>query len=299
MSHRALNWALEQRHLKPGIWIVLIQLADRHNKDTRLVFPEQALLAHDCNVSRATLNRHLSELETLGLVFRVQRLNPATKKHLATHYILQPDFSNPPNIDHAIEDYVSALGSFVSGQTENIEAGHVSNLDTGSVSQISAIPCLKSGDSRVSNCDTNPVREPKREPSAQAGAGGSDFDEFWKVFPKPRAEASCRALFDKAVASGVAAETIIAAARVYASDFAGAKQRYAVGSNDWLFGKGWARHEDAAVASTKADPAAFYAAWICSGKSIPPSAVRPNLAREMLGRKLVTSEQLRKAGIAA
>lgn len=302
MSNRATTWALEQRHLKPATWIVLIKLGDRHNKDTLLVFPEQSLLASDCNMGRSTLNRHLSELEADGLIYRVQRMNPATKKQLGTYYILQPDFANPPDIDHAVEDYRAALAS---GQTQNTDEGRVSNWDTGAVSQKTPIPCPNNDDSRVPNRDTlNLVREPKVNPSAPASARVLGFDDFWEVFPKPRAETSCRDLFAKAIASGVSAETIVEAAELYALEFRGGKQRYAVGSNDWLFGKGWERFGEAAAASggapaEKLDKAAFFSNLISAGRFVSSSAVSPALAREMLGRRLVTKDQLRSAGIAA
>lgn len=299
MSHKAVNWALEQRHLKPAAWVVLIKLGDRHNKDTRLVFPDQHLLAEDCNVSRASLNRHLSDLEAVGLIFRVQRVNPATRKQLTTYYILQPDFENPPNIEHAVDDYRAALPV---GQNRNTEAGHVSNCDTVAVSQKTPIPCLNSGDSRVSNCDTlNPVKEPKVNPSAPARERGSDFNEFWKVCAKPRDEANCRKLFDAAVASGADGAQIVLAAQAYAGEFAGGAHRYAIGANDWLSGRRWEKgsNADGDKLAKPADPAAFYAAWLNSGRPFFSSAVSPALAREMLGRRLVTSEQLRAAGIAA
>jgi|GEM_PF-278180 len=299
MSHKAVNWALEQKQLKPGVWIVLIQLADRHNKDTRLVFPEQSLLATDCNISRATLNRHLSELEDEGLIFRVQRINASTKKSMATHYILQSDFPNPPNIDHAVEDYRAAL---LLGKTGNTEAGRVSNCDMGAVSQKTAIPCLNFDDSRVSNCDTNLVREPIKEPCAVARAGGSDFDDFWKVYPKPRAEAACRDLFDRALDDGVDGTLIVEAARAYAAEFAGEKQRYAVGSHDWLSGQRWEKYARPAAGSVVAVPTdvvVFYADWIKSGRSFPSSALKAGVAREMLQRNLITLEQLRAVGVVA
>jgi len=162
MSHKAVNWALEQRTLKPGPWVILIQLADRHNKDTKQVNPEQSRLAADCNMSRATINRHLNDLEEAGLLNRVQRINPVTKKQLSTHYVLALDFAAPPIIEFAVSQTATRD---LPVQTENVEPDRVSDCDTVPVSQKTAIPCLKKGHSRVSNCDTNPVIEPVREPS--------------------------------------------------------------------------------------------------------------------------------------
>lgn len=171
------------------------------------------------------------------------------------------------------------------------------------MSQISSIPCLKSGDSRVSNCDTlNPVREPKNEPCAPSLAGASFFDEFWQVYPKPRTEAACRDLFDGALAGGVDGALIVEAARAYAVEFSGEKRRYAVGSNDWLSGQRWEKYVGSAARSATAVPTdigVFYADWIKSGRSFPSSALKLGVAREMLERNLITPEQLRAVGVLA
>ena len=55
MSHDATNWAIKQRGLKPTTKIVLWHLCDRFNPDYGC-FPSQARLAHDCEISRSTLN---------------------------------------------------------------------------------------------------------------------------------------------------------------------------------------------------------------------------------------------------
>lgn len=127
MSHKATNWAVQQRGLKPAVKILLWHLADRHNVDDGC-FPRQDMLADDCEMSRATINRHLNELEERGLIRRVQRVDPATKKQLSTRYILafEDDFDT--------QDIVS----------------RVSNCDTE--------PCLKNGESRVSK-NADPVSQ--------------------------------------------------------------------------------------------------------------------------------------------
>ena len=67
MSHEATNWAIKQRGLKPTTKIVLWHLCDRFNPDYGC-FPSQDRLAHDCEISRSTLNDHLGQLEAVGLL---------------------------------------------------------------------------------------------------------------------------------------------------------------------------------------------------------------------------------------
>ena len=87
MSHEATNWAIKQRGLKPTAKIVLWHLCDRFNPDYGC-FPSQVRLAPDFGVSPSTLNDHLRQLEAGGLLRRVPRIGPVTKRQLPTRYIL-------------------------------------------------------------------------------------------------------------------------------------------------------------------------------------------------------------------
>jgi hypothetical protein len=94
MSHEATNWAIQQRGLKPTTKIVLWHLCDRFNPDYGC-FPSQNRLAYDSEISRSTLNDHIGQLEAAGLLRRVPRIDPATKRQLPTRYILgfEPGFT--------------------------------------------------------------------------------------------------------------------------------------------------------------------------------------------------------------
>jgi len=131
MSHFATNWAFQQKGLRPALKVVLLYLADRHNPDYGC-FPSQERLARDAEMSRASVNRHLKALEEMGLIRRVRRTDSTTGRVLATRYLLafEDDFDPPPD------------------EAPCLEMTHG--------------PCLKLGDYRVSNCDTNLVREPVR-----------------------------------------------------------------------------------------------------------------------------------------
>lgn len=169
MSHRATSWAVQQRGLKPAVKILLWHLADRHNVDNGC-FPNQSMLASDCEMSRATVNRHLDELERGGLIRRVPRVDPDTKRQLSTRYIL------------AFEDDFEPL---------HVE-GRVSNLDTE--------PCLKNGESRVSNidnpvsqsCETLTCKGTRKEPGSPLARVA--FDEIWEAFPRNPVSRSMDAL---------------------------------------------------------------------------------------------------------
>jgi len=73
MSGMALIWAANVKGLKPAAKIVLIQLADFHNKETGQCNPSAKRLADECEMGRATLFRHMTTLEECGLVTRHAR----------------------------------------------------------------------------------------------------------------------------------------------------------------------------------------------------------------------------------
>src|SRR5690606_5775692 len=160
MSHKATNWAVEQRGIKPIAKVLLWHLADRHHPDNGC-FPSQAALAASCEISRASVNRHLDELEAAGLIRREPRIDPETKKQLPTRYFL------------AFEDGFDIP-------------------DVGvRVSKSGTDPCLKNEQSRVSKT-ADPVShsyETRTSHRTSKGAGNAlraaservDFDLAWKA----------------------------------------------------------------------------------------------------------------------
>ncbi|HRP26046.1 helix-turn-helix domain-containing protein [Thauera sp.] len=242
MSHAATNWAIRQRGLKPAAKIVLWHLADRHNRDTGRCDPDQVLLAADCEMSRSTLNVHLSELEKRGLIRRVQRLDERTKRQLSTAYILAMDGENPvseirtraQDVEHRAQDMVPP----------------VSEIRTRAVSGKSPEPCPENGESRVRNPDTNLGREPGREPEGARAAvqpfevdrssEQDRFPEFWAAYPRKENRTKAEAEFFAATLA-TDADAIIAAARTFASaaKAAGQETRFMPLPATWLRDKRW------------------------------------------------------------
>ena len=193
MSHDATNWAIKQRGLKPTTKIVLWHLCDRFNPDYGC-FPSQARLAHDCEISRSTLNDHLRQLEAFGLLRRVPRIDPVTKRQQPTRYILgfergftPADVVPSPEIGHGnagaaeITDDASTCGPDAPGTADPCpEFGH--GIAPKAVSGFQPDPCPEKGQSRVRNPDTNLVREPLSKPVKEeedAAAREADFDRFF------------------------------------------------------------------------------------------------------------------------
>jgi hypothetical protein len=165
MSHEATNWAIKQRGLKPTTKIVLWHLCDRFNPDYGC-FPSQDRLAHDCEISRSTLNDHLGQLEAVGLLRRVPRLDPVTKRQLSTRYVLgfEPGFTPVavlpcPEIGHGEDVRSESLDGVdvcdVDGMGDALpcpDFGH--GVGAEAVSDFTADPCPEIAESRVRNPDT-------------------------------------------------------------------------------------------------------------------------------------------------
>ena len=202
MSHSATNWAIQQRGLKPTTKIVLWHLCDRFNPDFGC-FPTQARLAHDCEIGRATLNRHLDELEARRLIKRVRIVDTKTGQQRPTRYLLGFEFkdgggarasrpSGDGNASPSVGDTAplcppedASSASQNTAKPPCLDLGHGRDTETpyddrgktpsapatpclktehGPMSHFGQNPCLKNGNSRVSKWDTNPVREPLSKP---------------------------------------------------------------------------------------------------------------------------------------
>jgi len=167
MSHAATNWAIEQRGLKPAAKIVLWHLADCHNP-SQGCFPSQEYLAHHCEMSRSTVNLHLAKLEDLKLIKRISGRDEVTKKQLPTRYKLAFEM---------VEKDMETVSEIRTRESEK------------TVSENEQKPCPKNGKSRVRNSDSNPVREPVREPLSCGDAAANDEREnFEKDLEKAKAK---------------------------------------------------------------------------------------------------------------
>lgn len=166
MSHAATNWAIKQRGLKPATKIVLWFLADCHNGHTGQCNPKQTTLADMCEMSRSTLNLHLDKLEESGLIRRVTKVDPETKKQRPTHYILALDDPQNPESENRTP------ARDVEGETQDVgepcpKTGH------GAVSENRQKPCPNFEHSRVRKSDSkNLGREPGKEPPPLPPKGG-------------------------------------------------------------------------------------------------------------------------------
>ncbi len=67
----------------------------------------------------------------------------------------------------------------------------------------------------------------------------TQFEDFWKVYPRPRDADETRELFFEAVSDGADPRHIIASAKAYAKENEGNSKQYLKLSSTWLEAKGW------------------------------------------------------------
>ena len=336
MSHKATLWAIEQRGLKPTTKIVLWHLCDRFNPDFGCV-PSQARLAHDCEISRSTLNDHLDRLEAAKLLRRVPRVDPVTKRQMPTRYILgfedgcAPHDPEPcPETGHG--DWPIPCGEAFAQGTDNPadpspDIGH--GNPPKAVSGFCPDPCPENAESRVRNPDTNLVREPlstlvKEEEDAVARE--ADFDRFfaelltalgfaanatlpawWQGWP---ARTHVRRWIDEI---GLSQKRIIEVAVETRADHPNPPD--GPKALDRFMERAAQRDAQSAIATAKSqkakrrrkreDPprlsddekAAFYAKMVNADGFLPVSAINNSIRDLMLVRGLVTPERLRLRGV--
>jgi hypothetical protein len=274
-------------------------------------------------------------LEAVGLLRRVPRLDPVTKRQLPTRYILgfEPGFTPAavvpcPEIGHGpdqgAEGPDSAYGCDVVGKADALpcpDFGHGDNAEA--VSDFPAKPCPENPESRVRNSDTNPVREPlskpvKEEEGAQARAAISDevfgdllaalgldpaaLPGWWQGWP-PRLHV--QRWRDEL---GLTEAEIIAAAEASRQEHPEppdgpkaldrAMQRAAQRKVE---DAGRKRRKPKAAPAPAAKPItdlpAFYADLVNSDRYLPVSAISNTMRDSMLARGLVTPERLRERGV--
>lgn len=181
MSYKAASWAAEQRGIGPYAKVLLHQLADRHNPDFGC-FPHQETLARDCEFSRSTINEQLRKLEAAGLVKRVTKRHPVTKRQEPTRYYLafEAGFAEIDGVDVADDQpEVSDESRVREPDTEN---DHSRVRDTGlAVSGSDPEPCPP-GRTRIKGITSKLTSKVTSKRAVRAGRD-LDFKILWKAFP--------------------------------------------------------------------------------------------------------------------
>jgi len=279
MSHEATNWAFTQADLKPGAKLVLLALADCHNP-LHGCFPSHEYLAKVACMSERSVRDQLDILEEKALIYRI-RANSG-KGRAVNRYILgfEPGFTPKSETPTA----KSAGGENNDSPTANSDS-----------------PTAKHDTAQRQNLPPNLVKEPVKEPVCGDAAPHTQilFTEFWENHPRPRAEETCLELFTQAVESGVDPHWIVSATKDYAQEQEGNGKQFVAYADTWLSKERWKGYclRPPAQIPKDFDRAEAIAARINGGKYVSQFELSTSVINEIMARKLVTAEDLKKIGV--
>ena len=101
MSFSALAWAVRQK-LPSTQKLVLIMLAERHNKDTGRCDPSHDLLAEDCGLTRRSVMEQIRRLAEAGYIRVLHRAKDNAK--LSNLYLLNLHFGAQEEVKTPLDD---------------------------------------------------------------------------------------------------------------------------------------------------------------------------------------------------
>lgn len=290
MSGMALIWASNVKGLKPAAKIVLIQLADFHNKETGQCNPSAKRLADECEMGRATLFRHMTTLEQSDLVTRHAR-GDGDGGRGSNQYELHLDITLGPS------SRAMGWGSGPNGvSSQNETGGNVSKMQGKS---------LKGETGVVSNRDRNLTIEPKKEPPSRRREA-EEAEKILEAYPpdRLRSEAVCIAHIEEAMKEGIAPEDLLLAVQAYATDSAGFTRSKVCFSDNWFQSRRWLAYVEKQAedrekaAALQADHHARLACWISDRSPMCTHITAPQVSA-LLAARLVTKAQIQAAGVRA
>ncbi len=291
MSGMALIWAANVKGLKPAAKIVLIQLADFHNKETGQCNPSAKRLADECEMGRATLFRHMTTLEQSGLVTRHAR-GDGDGGRGSNQYELHLDITLGPS------SRAKGWGSGPNGvSSQNETGGNVSKTRGKSLTSETGV---------VPNRDTNLTIEPVKEPPTRRREAAVD-DEAEKIlaaYPpdRVRGKAACLAQIEEAKKEGIRQEDLLQAVQAYATDSAGFTRSKVCFSDNWFQSRRWQAYVEKQAAdrektaTLQADHHERLAFWISDRSPMCKHITVPQITA-LLASKLVTQAQIQAAGL--
>ena len=296
MSGIALIWAANVKSLKPAAKIVLIQLADFHNKETGQCNPSAKRLADECEMGRATLFRHLTTLEDCGLITRHAR-GDGDGGRGSNQYELHLDITLGPSARP------KGGGSDQNGvSSQNETGGNVSKKRRKSPKGETGV-----ASNRDRNLTNEPVKEPPaRERTAATVHENSQAEQVLGAYPEDKIRDRKTSLHQirLALREGVSTEDLEGATSAYAKETGGYTRSKVCFSDNWFKMRRWENgladlqknREEAREATEKSR--ACLVEWIRDRHPLCRHITARQLD-DLLAAELVTREQIRAAGLVA
>ena len=211
MSHYMTALAMKQQGLKPATKIVLYWLADHHNGETGKCFPSINHLARVCEMSRRSVEGHLTVLEQLGLIKRFNQFRDRGGK-TSNSYVLE-----------------------LMGTTEH---NSLADTDTQNLRMV----CEKSahGDTQNLRMNNLGINNLGKETNNSSSSDEVDyyFDQLWSLYPRKVGKGQARKAF-KAASKKADFYDLLPKLMDYVQTLEGKDKQFIPHLATWLNGERW------------------------------------------------------------
>ena len=196
--------AMKQQGIRPATKVVLYWIADHHNSETGDCFPSINRLAILCEMSRRSVETHITALEDLGLLKRKAQYRDTGGK-TANSYLLELTGT----LENSDDTQNLRMGSVKSahGDTQNLRMNNLVRRNLGN---------------KTNNIDQNE----------------KNFDKFWTTYPRKIGKAAAKQSFFTALQKTNASK-IIEAARDFGNSMKDQEKQFIPHPRTWLRQKRW------------------------------------------------------------
>tara|TARA_B100001287_G_C22669312_1_gene524483 strand:- start:1337 stop:2005 length:669 start_codon:yes stop_codon:yes gene_type:complete len=194
--------AMKQKGLRPATKVVLYWIADHHNSETGDCFPSINRLATLCEMSRRSVETHITALEDQGLLKRISQYRDTGGK-TANSYLLELT-GTLENLDDAQNLRMGSEKS-AHGDTQNLRMNNLIRNNLGNNNTYKTI---------------------------------SDFDKWWDKYPRKVEKYKAATLFSKII-NEVEFDTLIEATEKFAEAVKDKEKKFIPHPTTWLNGRRW------------------------------------------------------------
>ena len=201
MSHLMTALAMKHKGLSPATKIVLYWIADHHNGETGNCFPSINRLASVCEMSRRSVESHVSRLEDQGLIEVTRRFRPEGGKTSNSYKLLL----------RSSQDFQTDAQNLRMGSAKSAH-GDTQNL-------------------RMNNLGTNNL-------GIEKNILIEKFNDFYKSYPRKTAKGLARKAWCSAI-NKAEPDDIISKASLFASSVDGKDKKFIPHPATWLNQERW------------------------------------------------------------
>ena len=194
--------AMKQKGLRPATKVVLYWIADHHNSETGDCFPSINRLATLCEMSRRSVETHITALEDQGLLKRISQYRDTGGK-TANSYLLELT-GTLENLDDAQNLRMGSEKS-AHGDTQNLRMNNLVRNNLGNNNTYKTI---------------------------------SEFDKWWDKYPRKVEKYKAATLFSK-IMNEVEFDTLIEATEKFAEAVKDKEKKFIPHPTTWLNGRRW------------------------------------------------------------